>query len=254
MKRVCMIGNSHIACLKTAWDQAGNRYPDVAITFFGAPKRMCEHLVLKDGKLVSRDDELTTYLQQTSGGARDIVLDQFDVFALVGLDFGPIKALQVAERVSYLDLDAEKLLVSRACFVQSVRDGLRKTMAVSVAQHIRAASTRPIVIVQTPHFGATWRDSEDYRRDFGNAPADFWPKLHDLWRECAQAVADAPRADVLFQPRQTIVDAYFSHPRFTKDGVRLAQDVPEKDKPQVRHMNAEYGGIMLEALLRPLHS
>jgi hypothetical protein len=252
MKRVCVIGNSHIACLKTAWDQTGSRHADVSITFFGAPQRMCQHLSLQNGRLISPDDELTTYLRQTSGGASEIALDEFDVFALIGLEFGPLKAMQVAERVSYLDLDAGKPLVSRACFRQSVCDGLRKTIAVSVAQHIRAASTLPIVIVQTPHFAAKWRGSEDYRRDFASAPPHFWPALCETWRACARTVADDLTSDLLFQPPQTIVDAFFSDPRMTKDAIRLSTDAkPEKGDHQVRHMNAEYGKIMLEALLAP---
>ncbi len=254
MKRVCLIGNSHLACLKLGWDRVRPRHPDLDCTYFGSRGTLCEHLELHDRKLVAAHDDLAADLRWISGGLNDIDLDRYDFFVLMAMQFAPTRVSQVARQFSWIDprLDARKRLISRECFVQSVYDGLRHSIALEIADKISATVDRPIVIVPQPHVSVAWRDTAACKAGFGNAPAACWPLLADIWQDCATKSAAAAAVEVLFQPAATMADSFFTDHRYCRASVMLAEGLstahPADD---YTHMNAEYGEAVMEALLAP---
>ena len=254
MKRVCVIGNSHLACMKLGWDRMRQRHPGCEITFFGSRGALCQHLQLCDRRLIPANDVLAADLRWISGGLTAIALDDFDAFVLMAMQFAPTRVSQVARQFSYVDvrLDPRKRLISRECFLQSAFDGLRNSIAVSVAEKIRSAVSKPIVIVPQPHVSAAWRETETYRTGFGNAPAGCWPLLGEIWQDCALKAARAVAAEALLQPGETMVDSFFTEHRFCKASVMLADGLAtEHPEDDFVHMNAEYGEIVLDALFSP---
>src|ERR1700748_2002214 len=85
---ICVIGNSHTAAFKQAWD---NRAPAVAdgvsLTFFAARSQYLDTLVYEPGAFVSRDPELSERLRLTSGGKDRIDLADYDAFVLIGMGY-----------------------------------------------------------------------------------------------------------------------------------------------------------------------
>ena len=255
MKRVCMIGNSHLACLKLGWGRVRERHPGLEITFFGSRGGLCQHLQLCGHKLVPTNDTLAADLRWISGGLNDIALDHFDTFILMALQFAPTRVSQVAREFSYIDsrLDPRKRLISRECFLQSVLDGLGSSIAVSIAEKIRSTVSQPIVIVPQPHVSAAWRDIAAFRNGFGNAPPGCWALLGQIWKDCASKAAEGAGAKALFQSGETMVDCFFTDHRFCKESVMLAEGLSrEHPGNDFVHMNAEYGEVVLEALFSPV--
>ena len=83
--RVCIIGTSHLACLKLGWDKIKDQFPDDEVVFFGAPGGLLRHLRANNGKLISIDRKLTRSLAFTSGGASEIDPTAYDAIVLFGL-------------------------------------------------------------------------------------------------------------------------------------------------------------------------
>ena len=252
--RICVIGNSHMACLKLAWERLRSRHAGLELTFFGAAGHgWYEDLVPRAPGFVARNEKLAANLRATSGGLDEIALDAYDAFALVGLLFAPARVLYVAARCSYLDarLDSQKLLVSRECFKAAVDDAVRDTVALRVARVIRDAGRRVLLLPQ-PHFSVGWRESEQGRRMFPNEPPGCWALLGQIWRECAQEAAREARVELLLQPAETVVDDFFSPEHLRRGAVRLRDLATEFPEDAFDHLNADYGEIALRALLARL--
>ena len=93
--RVCVLGNSHLASMKTGWDLIRDAHPDHDLTFFGAPKAMMDDLDLEDNILVPGNDKLRNKLKVFSNGHESVDLDAFDTFVISGLQFGPRRIAQL---------------------------------------------------------------------------------------------------------------------------------------------------------------
>jgi hypothetical protein len=89
--KVCVIGNSHAACIKRAWDEfLVPKFKDsFELTFFAARGQKLKDLALKNGELVPLTDRLRKSIEFTSDGFSSIRLKEYDVFLLVGLQAKP---------------------------------------------------------------------------------------------------------------------------------------------------------------------
>jgi len=245
------MGNSHLASLKLGWQRVGGRRGATELTFFGSPGLGFRDLTLRNRRLEADRPELAADLRWTSGSDA-IELDRFDAFVLVALQFAPTRVSQLARQFSYVDerLDPCKRLVSRACFEQSIVDGLQASIAVSLARTIVGCIDRPVILSPQPHVSAAWRKTEAFRAGFLRAPDGCWQLLADLWRESASRVARDVGAELLFQPEETVEDWFFTRHRYCRESVMLSEGYasphPEDD---FVHMNGEYGELTVGKLL-----
>lgn len=223
--RICIIGNSHIACLKTAWDGMAPYHRSHACTFFGSPGAGMADLELKDTRLVARTDKLKRDLAFTAEGEDCIRLSDFDAFLIVGLDF-------------HVPVHDERL--SAAVLDVALRDGFLGTMTHRIAAAIRSSSQAPVYITGTPFKARSGR-----QRPKGT--------LLDPDRVIAALSRAFSAEDFCFvlQPAQTLQSAWSTKEEFATAAPRLAHS-GEKinarfEHEQAVHMNAEYGRIYLES-------
>lgn len=83
--RLCVIGNSHAAGLKRAWDGLAAQFPAVELIFFVAPGKRIADLALQGSRLIPATDDLRERLILSSGGRSDVVLADYHGFLLYGL-------------------------------------------------------------------------------------------------------------------------------------------------------------------------
>lgn len=83
--KLCILGNSHIACIKHAWDSVANRYPGVEVTFFGSSANSLENAQAKQGVLTPGTEQVARSWELTSGGSRDLVFERFDHVVIHGV-------------------------------------------------------------------------------------------------------------------------------------------------------------------------
>ncbi len=72
MKRVCIIGDSHIGALQSGWRALGDEFPDIEVTSFGAPRPLFDELQVSGRRLVPASERLREYFVRTSGGEAEI--------------------------------------------------------------------------------------------------------------------------------------------------------------------------------------
>lgn len=83
--RIAVIGNSHAAGLKRAWDVVSPEFPTVDLVFFVAPGKRIADLVWHGDRLIPNTDDLRARLMLSSGGMVEVVPADFDSILLYGL-------------------------------------------------------------------------------------------------------------------------------------------------------------------------
>jgi hypothetical protein len=226
--RVCVIGNSHAACFKLAWDTLQDRYPNETLTFFAARGFRIAALEPRDGQLFPTSEQLLRTVTHTSGGRRTIDPNAYDVLLIIGLNAG---YPQTFGHYSYA--------VAR----QALLDQTPSSMAVDLIQKVRQVSDIPILLAHQP-----------LPRHDENAGGQTDP---EPYRRIIKALNDEILRDqgaiLLEQPASTRTHCFFTRPEFAVGSKRLdigdqwSYDAHRED--QRTHMNANYGAIYLSTHL-----
>jgi hypothetical protein len=228
VKRICVIGNSHCACLKLAWDALSTRYPAIQLTFFAQRGVGMADLTPQGKVLVPANEQLKKAMIYTSGGLGVIDLHAYDAVMTVGYTWG------YPPGQGHFSFAA----VSRAML-----DFTPRTLAVGMIAKIRAVSDIPIFVAHQP-----------LRRHDGdeNADADLGPYRRLVGLLNAELMLPHGAA-LLAQPPQTIANFFYTRAEFSVGARRLDNgdgDFSEEQRADPRsHMNARYGDIFLSTHL-----
>jgi len=136
MKKICIIGNSHIGCIKKGIDFHKDIHPsDLTIDMFGSRGDTLKCLQFSEGKLFPDIKEVRDMMSITSGGKKEIDLAIYNAFVLIGLRF---HIPRIDNRLS------EK--VHKSCLIDLFNNSLAK----EVCDLIRLGSSSPIWILPSP--------------------------------------------------------------------------------------------------------
>jgi len=139
MTRLCLMGNSHLAALKLGWDRLRDAHPDVAVTFFGSRGAgVCKGMRLEGGALVPSAQDLVNF-RWTSGGLKEIRLEDFDCFALVALGFAPRWVWRLARRFE------ESAVLAALIFFEACRSPWRAWTSPALGAGSLSSSERPSI-------------------------------------------------------------------------------------------------------------
>lgn len=225
MIRLCVIGNSHVASLKKAWDNFAEPPPDLRLTFFACRGRHLFWLTARDGCLSCDVPELKQILSFTSGGASEIRVSEYDQFLIYGSEARP-----------YFTSPTE--VFSRAAVVQSVNDSVGGTLAYHLLRQLRRLTDKPVYIGHCPLPGAPEVRSRQKPTTYVDGIAFvnrvFYGALH---------------SELVPQPIETIVNGMATDPIYVRGATRLAVGDALDDLPQpvtdLSHMNGEFGELWL---------
>lgn len=247
--KLCVIGNSHIVMVKSAWDDVSKTLPRVSAEFFAASGSKLNGLELRGRSLTSDSPAVVSQLKATSGGRPSIEIDRYDGFLLVGLNLGLVNVLRVGSdhrTVSTVGQAPFGHLVSDGAFDLSVKRQFEAASCLRIAEMIRSvAPDAPIVAVPTPH--AT--------RGITSRGGQFWvdaeilsARAEPVWRKLLAGFVEASGVIVVEQPDETLDRRYFTEKRYAVGSVRL-RGMTERVEEEHRHMNAEYGSLVLKDVL-----
>lgn len=232
--RLCIIGNSHIAALKTAWDASiGVEYPGLRPTFFGARGGGLTRLDVQGDVLSTDDPKIRSDLAFTSGGQCRIDPADHDAFLVYGL-CRYVNAQVRNYRAGY----------SRQALETTILDYWAATSLISIIQKLRQITDLPI------HAGASPLEAAPHRS--GGDTSGYDRFLCDS----NQQVFRYLDAVLIGQPAETIVNGDASAPGYAIGSNRLAVGAENDSVPhqsgEMRHMNAEFGAIWLRQFLNRL--
>lgn len=241
-----VIGNSHLACIKKAYDADSEAYP-FDLTFFGASGwRVLDLRQDTNGYLYAEDGTTRRQLNEVSGG-----LDRIDPTDFVGFFFVIGVTLTDILRVvrshvpyKYRQWRKRQDLISDSCF-QEVLQGLRDDRSPrDVYVKLNRDQDKKAVFVHPPFPAEQIRDDRRF---------PFLKNLDDLslirnLKVDLYNVLDEEAAQVgwkIFrQPESTLVDGCFTDRAFSKGGVGIANDIKYTDE-EFSHMNDRYGAAVL---------
>lgn len=230
--RICIIGNSHVACLKTGWNTLRDRYPGMKLTFFASRAGRMSALRAQGTTLVPGNPQLEADIRFTSNGKSSINLAEFDGVLIVGLG---------------LRVPALEARLSAAVIAATASDSLTASINHKLATLVRAACQCPVWIGHTPQkaIAANGRETPkfaSYQRSF----------------EALRRALDIPGARLIPQPEITLFKNWNTKLEFSQGSTRLDvgdsisnQPHPSKDD---EHMNGHFGAIYLQSLFTTLES
>lgn len=245
MKRICVIGDSHVAALKFAWWEIAQEFPDIKITWFTSHRRRFVDLVVRGDRLVPEGDELREVMRRSCKFEPEIAAD-YDRYVVCGLDYSMYVTMhKLAGFRSEDQAPDNRAPLSSACYLQAMTGILRDTVSLEVARKVRAITAQPMTIVPSPRISDAnplklyprFRETGDAERIAGY----FFAASDILGREVG--------AEMARQPAETLRDPLLTLAVYTQDAPREFGDT---ERPEgwidYQHMNAEYGALMLRAL------
>lgn len=228
---ICVFGNSHVSSLKVGWNLIEQDYPEIKITFFAARTGGLSGLKVENGLLVPNNNQLKTWLFQTSGGYEEIDLAQFDIGLLYGLRLAFPYKLEMGRIINFF---------SKAAYECAVQDGVDASLSVHTLKKIRQLSDMPMYLGHNPLNACL---ANTYLNEKFNY-SDFIDVTN-----CHLANENAV---LLAQPEETVTERIYTKPEYTSGALRLGvQDGAENqlyDEGDNVHMNGIFGRIYLEHL------
>jgi len=225
--RVCVIGNSHTACIKLAWDNWGReQFKNSELTFYATRGARIGTLYAKDGALHSDEEEVRKNLGISSCGRTNVVLDEYDVCVLVGAT--PRLEEFVAGAVR------QSRFYSEAVLERAWRCPMDKSLAKKLLNEIRKLSAIPVVALAKPNLAG--------EKDCKEIDRDAVERAGELMHEKCLALG----ADLLLQPDRTVRDLIYTDPGFARGSRRLIRSGNERGEQDfgeddVTHMNESFG-------------
>jgi hypothetical protein len=229
MTRLAIIGNSHVAALKLAWD-AGGFDDAVTVTFFAAPGRGNVRFEAEDGALVPVSERTRESILHTSGADR-VAPETFDAFLIYGLHKSP--ALDE-------DISALSAAVRRALVI----DRVTGQPNYRILTQLRSITDKPIFVGLSPRLAET---GAALAAPVVAPDAEYALLMEEVYGPLNARLVPQP-AETLTAGGQATLGAFSQgSQRLVTPGRALrSTDHGETDNT---HMNADYGRLWLAAFL-----
>jgi hypothetical protein len=217
--KICVIGNSHVAAIKSAWDDVSHDHPSHELYFFAAPGNNLRNLKIVDNYLAPTTEVLAQALAYTSGGKTQIELNNFDIFLIYGLGL----------RMPRLDVRLSKAVLNQAC-----QDIVSNSLNFAICDLIRKLSKTNIYVFHNP---------QPARSD----PSPELIKNKLRYSEVTKIISENLQisdAILLSQPEESLQDLWHTSPKFAIGSTRL---LVKKQHPEseIIHMNKDFGILWL---------
>lgn len=258
--RLCFLGNSHVACVRQAWQTEAGRWPGISPLFVGAHRNLLLETAEVAGRLVPTSDGTARAFSELAG-IDHVDLTAFDAFVVTGclVSLGCIanlyrdaRWLDLPSIAIHDDLASEPaVLMSDAAVQMTAEDILSRRLGLRVAQHLRGMTNQPIVVTSQARVSAVIEQAHrpGVRAHHAALKAGDGASLSALFDSCATRACRDAGAAFLPQPRRTIAKDILTARAFMDGAVRLTADgnspQPHRD---ITHANARYGAAVLDQI------
>ena len=246
--KVCIIGNSHLAALKLAIDNGALVGTGADIVFFGTPGPPFKKVRFRKGAVRGPKSLHDNFLNVSGGRYTRIDPAEFDVVVIYAGNFYFHKLVgnihhtlgcQVHLTEDCLSTGVERWVTSRHAFrlANAIAKAAPTTRTILVPRPIPAigAATEPETVDRNMEIPWLWDTLE----------AAFRKKI---WNICRQTAAQKG-VELLLQPESTIDANQFTKAKYTSHSTRLLGRARAHEPSDVKHMNAEFGEVVLMSLL-----
>lgn len=250
MKKIAVIGNSHAAMLKLAWNSMRSDVSSVDIKFFvwrtGGEKK----LVLKSQEVQVPIDQIKILMHQD----HVVDLDQFHAVVVCGLGYSLSSILEIYREHRTLEQKEGGYLISESCLREAVDGVIKQTDAMKVFEALTSLHCSKIYVVPTPR-GAEYFLDESEGFNLYKLCVDNGDEASISKEFCrSYELFEKNGMKVLSQPSCTISKELFTKNAYSNASNKEENDahVQLKGRRDLIHMNVEYGKLVVEDLLDEL--
>ncbi len=242
-RKICVLGNSHIAALKGGWETAAPAKP-LSPDFFGALSKGMESLALIDGKLLPSDPEAAAFYCDISGKGTGAIPEDYEAFVLCGMGMfpNPVFNNYASYATPSTHNTSAEYYVSDACLDDLLWDHIDRSMMMHCARLVRGVTDAPVHLVWQAFwsealFNIEWRAAQ-MSPILENNDQDY---IHARMRAVETRLADEGFS-VLQQPKDTLAQGVMTKEEFSRGSVLFREGLnqPHRDN-DVFHMNSDYG-------------
>jgi hypothetical protein len=239
MRRICVIGDSHVAALKLGWEALRAELPGLQLDFYAAPKPHMGGFAVEDGKLIATTATLKKFLEQTAEG-RFSIDGSYALYLVCGIGAGIETVVPAVKKLLTGDFETgeeDPDDQARRAFARLLRDAEASVFL----EKVRAITEAPVALIAKP-FGSAGVLAKMLRA------AGEDRRVVDLYEQAFDRVLrKRSRARFLSQPAETLGDSPLATAeQFFRQPARLAVQDAEGDG---RHANGDYGAIVLRSAL-----
>ena len=231
--KLCVLGNSHIACLKFAWQRLQTDYPGVHLTFFGAHHLNFYSTQYVDGCILPTSENVLSSFELTSGGQSTIRLGDYDLFWIHGLSLDLLGF--------YNHYFLQRCFYSNQVLSMNFRNILDYYPGLHVLEMLVPNTTRSIFFSHKP-----FRTGPVYERETDAAEYEL---LVQRFREDLRQIG----ASFIEQPVESMSMRGCTKEEFAKNSMRLAMTAGEQafhEEGEINHMNDQFGILLLKKLFQ----
>lgn len=240
--KICIIGNSHLAALKLAWDQLSADNKGTELVFFGARAKAMSHMAIQNECLIPTDENTLEDINFTSGGLGYIDVNKFDAIFLYGLacDFNVFSIPLKNHRLNGNN-PAYKMMTS-SCFTRACQDMIKESLIFKLATMVRQISDKPLFISPSPFPSETCIYDKSGKWDILEQVKPDGADIKKYYYNAIELVFKPLNAFILYQPNVTISEILFTKQEFSNGSIRMIKGFSSyHPKDDYAHMNKEYG-------------
>lgn len=254
MTRACIIGDSHIGALLMA--TAGNRNPapGLELVYFNAYFTSWEALQVGHRALVATSDDLREKLPVFSDGRTEIAVDDYDSFAIVGLNFGIGSVANLYGSVccdGMRDPEGDRYQVSERCFLAAAEALALPCEAIRIGTMLRSLTDKPVFVAPYPNpaVGLPTEEVPDYFRPYFEATRTGDAEvLGALFRTLCRKIASDRRLTVLAPPAEAAENGVFNQRAYSSLPDDLTGLSADQKVGAMVHGGGRYGAILLRQM------
>ncbi|TVU91625.1 hypothetical protein [Vreelandella titanicae] len=237
MKKICILGNSHVGSLKRAWDELKQSSvgKDFEITFFAERGDLLKSLTANNKMLVTDNMRVKQSLEFTSGGFSHVNTNEYDIFLIYGSQLLPF----------WLYDDA---FYSLEFIERSIQEHLEGSQAEHLLTELRKATNKEIFLGHDPML--TQKSScAQYTVNNYNVGME---KLNSYLAKNYNAKAIKQSEITLENKNICKTDiAYLKNSRRLAIGFNNDNEIHPKD--DLQHMNDDFGSIWISNFFEKLY-
>ena len=246
--KIAVIGNSHIAAVKYAWED--RKIKEHELTWFGLAARDMSALFPQDKCLVIDDELGMKQLAHQSGRTGGICTSDFDSFLICGCSAG-IAACLFHQYLPY----------SSAALNMALSGFWEDSIAFGLIYTLRQITDKPVWFVPTPLLALNSAEQHRLSRrlksvdrghfESNTAYQEFVENSARFWRDQLQVI-------LLPQPVKTVENSLNTRLEYSVDSIKRLtlgrHEKEEHDADENVHMNPQYGQAVLDAFFSALDS
>ncbi len=252
MKNILLLGDSHLATIKLAYDAAHTNYPETSVSFLGLRGKHINALNIHNGKLwVQNAAARKMIFSNRASPVIPLDLAEFDQFALFGMGLNVFRIVQMYKNYrsdEHRFQDEQAFVVSRECFGRASDGYLRMSKAVRLGELLATQLRKPVFLCPQPMPTKSLLQGEEFSHLSLGVKAGDEDSLARSFQDFATTYK-FENIELLPQPPETLHSSMFTQEVFSHGSVRLTKEF-DRTHPgdDHAHMNAAYGALVLKNL------